>query len=93
MEIFSDQFGRCIWLVVSSLEIRMDLQDLTPTSEYERCATVHNTEEVCKALDVDIAKVEERIHDMVKNKNNAFDIFTDFLDQHKIKFDYYSGWG
>lgn len=92
MEIFSDKFGRCIWLKVSSAEIRMDLQDLNPDSEYERCATVHDVEEVCMALEVDFKNLESKLHRMVKNKKNAFDLFTDFLNLHKIKYDYYSGW-
>lgn len=57
MEIFSDNFGRCIWLEVSPTEVRMDLQDLTPTSEYERCATVFNVEEICNVLELSLIHI------------------------------------
>jgi hypothetical protein len=56
MEILAESFGRRIWLYVSPSKIIMDLQDLTPTSEYEKCATVHVVDEVCKALEVEFKK-------------------------------------
>ncbi len=30
MQIYSDHFGRVIWLTISPAEVRMDLQDLGP---------------------------------------------------------------
>ena len=33
MQIYSDHFGRVIWLTISPAEVRMDLQDLGPGNE------------------------------------------------------------
>ncbi|WP_226065028.1 hypothetical protein [Kaistella polysaccharea] len=91
MEIYSDKFGRVIWLTVNPTEIRVDLQDLNPDYEYERCATVSDVAAVSKALNCDFDKVESRLLKLLKNQMTAFDLFTEFLDNKEIYFDYYSG--
>lgn len=91
MQIYSDDFGRVIWLTVNPKEIRLDLQDLAPDFEYERTASVSNVKAVCKALKVSYNEVEAKLHLLLENQMTAFDLFTEFLDDHKIHFDYFSG--
>ena len=91
MQIYEDDRGRVIWLTVSSAEIRVDLQDLNPDSEYERCAVVNDVEAVCKALKCNLDKVESKLLKKLEHQMTAFDLFTEFLDDHQIYFEYYSG--
>lgn len=91
MQIYSDKFGRAIWLTVSSSEIRLDLQDLNPDCEYERSATVSDVAEVCKALKTNFENVESQLLLLLENQITAFDLFTEFLDNNEIYFSYYSG--
>lgn len=93
MQIYSDSHGRVIYLTVNSSEIRVDLQDLNPGYEYERCATVSDVAAVCTALKTNIENVESRLLLLLENQMTAFDLFTEFLDNHEIYFDYYSGRG
>ena len=91
MQIYSDSFGRVIYLTVEQQAIRLDLQDLSPDYEYERCATVHDVAAVCKALNCDFSGLETQLLTLLENQMTAFDLFTEFLDNHEIYFDYYSG--
>ena len=91
MQIYSDNRGRVIWLTVNSAEIRVDLQDLNPNDEYERCAVVKDVEAVCKALNCDFENVESKLLKKLENRMTAFDLFTEILDDHEIYFEYYSG--
>lgn len=93
MQIYSDTFGRVIYLTISPQSIRLDLQDLSPDYEYERCANVTDVAAVCKALNCNYSDIEARFLLMLENQMTAFDLFTEFLDNHQIYFDYYSGWG
>lgn len=91
MQIYSDTFGRVIYLTVEPQAIRLDLQDLGPDYEYERCATVTDVEAVCKALKTNYENAEAGLLLMLENQITAFDLFTEFLDNNEIYFDYYSG--
>lgn len=91
MQIYEDDRGRVIWLTVSFSEIRLDLQDLNPDSEYERCAVVSDVEAVCKALKCNFEEVESKLLEKLEHQMTAFDLFTEFLDDHDIYFEYYSG--
>ena len=91
MEIYSDQFGRVIWLTIEPQAIRLDLQDLSPDYEYERCATVLDVEAVCKALNCQYDELRPRLLLMLENQMTAFDLFTEFLQNHEIYYDYFSG--
>ena len=91
MEIYSDQFGRVIYLTITPQAIRLDLQDLSPDFEYERSATVSDVPAVCTALKVNFEELESKLLLMLENQMTAFDLFTEFLDNHQIYFDYYSG--
>lgn len=91
MQIYEDDRGRVIWLTVSFSEIRLDLQDLNPDSEYERCAVVSDVEAVCKALKCNFEEVESKLLKKLEHQMTAFDLFTEFLDDHEIYFEYYSG--
>lgn len=93
MQIYSDSFGRVIYLTIEPQSIRLDLQDLSPDYEYERCATVSDVAAVCKALNCDFNDLEVRLLELLENQMTAFDLFTEFLDNHEIYFDYYSGSG
>lgn len=93
MQIYSDSFGRVIYLTIEPQSIRLDLQDLSPDYEYERCATVSDVEAVCIALKSDYENIESKLLLMLKNQMTAFDLFTEFLENHEIYFDYYSGRG
>ena len=91
MEIYADKFGRVIYLTLTQEAIRLDLQDLSPDYEYERCATVTDVSAVCKAFDCTFPDLEKRLLQLLQNQMTAFDLFTEFLDNHQIYFDYYSG--
>lgn len=91
MKIYEDKFGRCIWLSIKQEEIRMDLQDLAPNFEYERCATVTDVSGLCKAMDMNFNELADYLYVLVDNKNNAFDLFTDFLNAHRIEYAFFSG--
>ncbi len=91
MQIYSDHFGRVIYITIEPQSIRLDLQDLSPGHEYERCATVLDVTAVCKALNIQFEELETRLLLMLENQMTAFDLFTEFLDNHEIYFDYYSG--
>ncbi|MBF8456175.1 hypothetical protein IV494_03180 [Kaistella sp. G5-32] len=91
MQIYSDNHGRVIWLTVSSTEIRVDLQDLSPAFEYERCAVVKDVVAVCKALNSNFENVESKLLEKLQNQMTAFDLFTALLDDHEIYFEYFSG--
>ena len=92
MQIYSDTFGRVIYLTVEPQTIRLDLQDLGPDYEYERCATVTDVAAVCKALKTNYENAEAGLLLMLENQMTAFDLFMEFLDNNQIYFDYYSGW-
>ena len=91
MQIYEDDHGRVMWLTVSFSEIRLDLQDLTPDIEYERCAVVSDVEAVCKAMKCDFEEVESKLLEKLEHQMTAFDLFTEFLDDCEIYFEYYSG--
>ena len=91
MEIYSDQFGRVIYLTISPQAIQLDLQDLSPNFKYERSATVSDVSAICTALKVNFEELESKLLSMLDNQMTAFDLFTEFLDNHQIYFDYYSG--
>lgn len=91
MQICSYKFGRVIYLSVEPQSIRLDLQDVSPDYKYERCATVPNVVAVCKALKCNFNEVEVQLLLMLENQMTAFDLFTEFLDNHQVYFDYYSG--
>ena len=91
MQIYADNFGRVVYLTVTPQAIRLDLQDLSPDFEYERCATVQEVDAVCKALEIDYKELEGKLLLMLENQMTAFDLFTEFLDNNEIYFDYYSG--
>lgn len=93
MQIYSDNHGRVIYLTVNFSEIRLDLQDLNPGYEYERCATVSDVAAVCTALKTNLENVESSLRLLLEDQMTAFDLFTEFLDDHEIHFDYYSGRG
>ncbi len=91
MQIYSDSRGRVIYLTVDPKEIRLDLQDLAPDFEYERTASVSNVKAVCKAFKVSYDELEAKLLLLLENQMTAFDLFTEFLDDHEIYFEYYSG--
>ena len=91
MQIYSDDFGRVIYLTVNPKEIRVDLQDLAPDFEYERCATVSDVAAVCKAFEINYNQLEERLLLMLEHQMTAIDLFTEFLENNDIYFLYYSG--
>ena len=93
MTIYEDNFGRVIFLTIDPEAIRLDLQDLGPDFEYERCATVSDVEAVCKALEIKFEELESKLRLMLQDQMTAFDLFTEFLDNHEIYYDYYSGRG
>lgn len=90
MQIYSYKFDRIIWLTTTPTEIRPDLQDLPGNFEYERTASVSNVKAVCKALKVSYNEAEAKLLLLLKNQKIAFDLFTEFLDDHKIHFHYFS---
>ena len=69
----------------------MDLQDLGPDFEYERSATVTDVSGLCKAINMNLYDLRDYIYVLVANKSNAFDLFTDFLNEHKIDLEYFYG--
>ncbi len=91
MQIYSDQFSRVIYLTIEPKSIRLDLQDLNPGYEYERCATVADVAAVCKALNCDYKALKKSLLLLLENQMTAFDLFTELLDNHQIYFDYYAG--
>ena len=91
MQIYEDDRGRVIWLTVTPAESRVDLQDLNPDTKYERCAVVSSCEAVCKAFNCDFEKVEYKLLEKWEHQMTSFDLFTEFLDDHEIYFEYYSG--
>ena len=91
MQIYSDHLGRVIYLTVEPQAIRLHLQDLNPDSKYERIATVLNVEAVCKALEIKYEELEPQLLLMLENQMTAFDLFTEFLENHEIYYEYYSG--
>ena len=68
MQIYSDQFGRVIYLTIQPKSIRLDLQDLNPGYEYERCATVSDVAAVCYALNGDYNELERGLLLLLKIK-------------------------
>ena len=91
MQIYKDKFGRVIYLTIKQPAIRLDVQDLSPDFQYERCATVYDIDTVCKDLKINLKELESKLLLMLENQMTAFDLFTEFLDNNKIYFDYYSG--
>lgn len=91
MQIYSDSHGRVIWLTINPKEIRLDLQDLAPDFEYERTASVTAVDKVCEALVVDYKGLHAALLLKLENQMAAFDLFTEFLDNNEIHFDYFSG--
>lgn len=91
MQIYSDNFGRVIWLTISPKEIRVDLQDLAPDFEYERSASTSEVDAVCQAFDINFEELEERFLLMLEHQMTAIDLFTEFLENNEIYFSYYSG--
>ena len=91
MQIYSDHFGRVIWLTISPAEVRMDLQDLGSDFEYERCATVSEVGKLCESLNVTYEELQAALLLRLENQMTAFDLFTELLDDHHIQFEYFSG--
>ena len=91
MQIYSDNFGRVIYLTVTPQAIRLDLQDLSSDFKYERSATVLDVAAVCKALKIDYKELETKLLFLLENQMTAFDLFTEFLENNEIYFDYFSG--
>lgn len=88
--IFSDKFGRSIVLNTEKNTIRLDLQDLADGFEKEICITVTDASLVCKGLKCHRNDLEEHLLWLLYNKSNATEVFSEFLDENKIHFDYYS---
>lgn len=91
MKIYEDKFGRVIWLSISPSEIRVDLQDLNPEFEYERCASVKNVNDLCTVLRIHFDDLEANLLMLLQNQGNAVDLIIKYLDEHQISFAYYSG--
>lgn len=91
MQVYSDHFGRVIWLTISPAEVRMHLQDLGPDFEYERCATVSEVGKLCESLNVTYEELQAALLLRLENQVTAFDLFTELLDDHHIQFEYFSG--
>lgn len=91
MQIYSDQFGRVIWLTITPTQIRIDQQDLAPNFSYERSAVVSEVEKLCAVLKVKYDELQSTLLQILENKDTAFDLFTELLDQHHIHYDYFSG--
>ena len=91
MQIYSDDFGRVIWLTVNPQEIRVDLQDLAPDFEYERSATTSEVDAVCQALEINFQELKGKLLLMLEHQMTAIDLFTEFLENNEIYFSYYSG--
>ena len=91
MQIYSDNFGRVIWLTISQGEVRLDLQDLGPDLECERCASVSEVGKLCEALKVEYYELRAALLLRLENQLTAFDLFTGFLDDHHIGYQYFSG--
>lgn len=91
MQIYSDDFGRVIWLSINPKEIRVDLQDLAPDFEYERSVSTSEVDAVCQALEINVDELEARLLLILEHQMTAIDLFTEFLENNDIYFDYYSG--
>ena len=91
MQIYTDNFGRVIWLTITPTEIRLDQQDLAPDFEYERSAITSEVNAVCEALEINFEELEGKFLLMLEHQMTAFDLFTEFLENNKIYFSYYSG--
>ena len=91
MEVFRDDFGRRIWFYVNPTQIDIELQDLNEDFEYERSAKVTSVSAVCRALNCQFSDLKEILVTKFGGKVNSFDLFTEFLSENKINYDYYSG--
>ena len=69
----------------------MDLQDFGPNFEYVRSATVTDVSGLCKVTNMNFNDLGDHIYVLVDNKNNPFALFTDFINEHKIEYAYFSG--
>ena len=91
MQIYSDESGRVIYLTINPKEIRVDLQDLAPDFEYERSVSTSEVDAVCQALEINVDELEARLLLILEHQMTAIDLFTEFLENNDIYFDYYSG--
>lgn len=91
MKIYDVEFSRCIWLSIKQEEIRMDLRNLGPDFEYERCATVTDISGFYKAMNMNLNDLRDYIYVLVTNKSNAFALLTGFPNEYKIDSEYFSG--
>lgn len=91
MQIYSDEFGRVIYLTSNPKEIRVDLQDLAPDFEYERSVSTSKVDAVCQALEINFEELEGKLLLLLEHQMTAIDLFTEFLENNDIYFDYYSG--
>ena len=91
MEVFRDDFGRRIWFYVNPTQIDIELQDLNEDFEYERSAKVTSVSAVCRALHCQFSDLKEILVKKFGGKVNSFDLFTEFLSENNINYDYYSG--
>lgn len=90
MQIYSDDFGRVTYLTINPKEIRVDLQDLAPDFEYERSVSTSEVDAVCQALEINFQELEGKLLLLLEHQMTAIDLFTEFLENNQIYFDYYS---
>lgn len=90
-ELYSDQFGRKVWLEESGGVLRIDLQDLAPDFEYERSLTTTHLQAVAKALQVPQEEMFNRLVSMLKDRADCFDVFSEWLSENNISANYFSG--
>ena len=61
IELYSDKFGRKVWLQESGGILRIDLQDLAPDFVYERSLSTTHLQSVAKALKVPQEEIFDRL--------------------------------
>ncbi|REC45183.1 hypothetical protein [Chryseobacterium sp. 5_R23647] len=91
VELYSDKFGRKVWLDQSYGILRIDLQDLAPDFEYERSLTTTHLQSVAKALQVPQEKMFDQLVSMLKDRADCFDVFSEWLSENNISANYFSG--
>ncbi len=90
-ELYKDNFGRTVSLEETEQGIRIDLQDLAPDFEYERCLTVNRAESLANVLNVPESEVFSILVEMLKGRADCFDMFSEWLSENNISAEYYSG--
>lgn len=77
VELYSDKFGRKVWLQESGGILCIDLQNLAPDFEYERSLSTTHLQSVAKVLQVPQEKMFDQLVNMLKGRADCLDVLSD----------------